>query len=140
MTSQTALDSLPHGAAFRFVDEVTQLEPGRSAAGRYRVRGDEAFLEGHFPGSPLMPGVIMIEALAQLGGIVAQSDPGIPPAAGLLLTAVRQAKITGSAVPGEFLELSAAVIGRLGALIQVEGTIHCGGRQLLSAQITLSAA
>ena len=140
MTSQTALESLPHGPAFRFVDEVTALDPGRSAAGRYRVRGDEAFLEGHFPGSPLMPGVILIEALAQLGGIVAQSDPGIPPAGGLLLTAVRQAKITGSAVPGECLELSAAVIGRLGALIQVEGTIHCGGRPLLSAQITLSAS
>ena len=78
------------------------------------MRGDEAFLSGHFPGNPLMPGVILIEALAQLGGVVAQSDPTLSPLADLKLTAVRTAKIMGSAVPGEILTIRAEVAGRMG--------------------------
>jgi hypothetical protein len=58
--------------------------------------------------------------------------------ADLKLTAVRGAKITGSAVPGEVLEIQASVAGRMGPLIQVQGEIRCAGRQLLTAQITLS--
>lgn len=132
------LAALPHGPSFRFVDEVTALEPGRSGSGRYRVRGDEAFLAGHFPGSPVMPGVILIEAVAQLAGVVAQCDPVVPPLDDVRLTAVRAAKITGTAVPGEMLELAVEVTGRLGALIQAQGTVTAGGRSLLSAQIVLS--
>lgn len=136
--SANPLSALPHGPAFRFVDEVTSLEPGRCATGCYRVRGDEAFLAGHFPGAPMMPGVLLIEAVAQLAGIVAQSDPVIPPLADLRLTAVRAAKITGTATPGELLELSVSLSGRLGPLIQAQGTVAAGGRALLTAQVVLS--
>ena len=87
-----ALLTLPHGPAFRFVDALDALVPGRSGAARYLLRGDEAFLDGHFPGAPLMPGVLLIEALAQLGGIIAQSDPDIPPLPDLRLAAVHNAK------------------------------------------------
>jgi 3-hydroxyacyl-[acyl-carrier-protein] dehydratase len=132
------LSALPHGPSFRFVDQVTSLTPGSCGTGTYTLRGDENFLSGHFPGHPLMPGVLLIEALAQLGGVVAQSDPAIPVLADLKLTAVRGAKITGSAVPGEVLEIQASVAGRMGPLIQVQGEIRCAGRQLLTAQITLS--
>lgn len=140
MSPQHALQFLPHGPAFRFVDELTALEPGRSGEARYTVRGDEAFLNGHFPGNPLLPGVILIEALAQLGGVVAQSDPAVPPLPDLRLAAVRDAKITGSAAPGETLWLRAAVDGRLGGLVQISGEIFVEGRTILRARVTLGGA
>lgn len=132
------LAALPHGPEFRFVDALDSLEPGKSATGRYLVRGDEAFLAGHFPGNPLMPGVVLIEAIAQLGGVVAQSDPSIPPLANLLLTGIRGAKILGAAVPGEILTLKAEVEGRLGGMIQISGEVSVGDRPLATAKIMLS--
>lgn len=132
------LAALPHGPEFRFVDALESLEPGKSATGRYLVRGDEAFLAGHFPGNPLMPGVVLIEAIAQLGGVVAQSDPVIPPLKNLLLTGVRGAKILGAAVPGEVLTLKAEIEGRLGGMIQVSGEVSVGDRPLATAKIMLS--
>lgn len=133
------LAGLPHGPEFRFVDELQSLQPGEAAQGVYRVRGDEAFLAGHFPGSPLMPGVILIEALAQLGGIIAQSDPQLPPLANLRLTAVRNAKILGAAEPGQQLQIEARLSGRLGNLVQVEGTVRLeDGAEVLRASIALS--
>ena len=135
MTEHAALAALPHGPSFRFVDELTSLEPGRRGEGRYTVRGDESFLSGHFPSNPLMPGVIL-----QLGGVVAQSDAGTPPLRDLKLTAVRGAKIMGSAVPGEVLTIRAEVAGRMAGLVQVQGEVRVGDRVLLTAQVTLSGA
>src|SRR5882724_171753 len=74
----TALNSLPHGPEFRFLDRLLSLEPGQSGVGEYTVRGDEPFLRGHFPGQPMVPGVVLVEAAAQLAGTIAQSDPQIP--------------------------------------------------------------
>ena len=138
--AHAALAALPHGPTFRFVDALTHFEPGRSGRGTWHVRGDEAFLTGHFPDQPLVPGVILIEALAQLGGVVAQSDPAVPPLADLRLTAVRQAKITGTAEPGETVEIAATVTGRMGGLVMVEGTATAAGRPLLTAQVVLSGS
>ncbi|MEY4224530.1 MAG: beta-hydroxyacyl-[acyl-carrier-protein] dehydratase [Actinomycetota bacterium] len=63
------LDVLPHRPPFLFVDEITALEPGRSAAGLWRLTGEEWFFTGHFPGRPTLPGVLMCEAIAQLGAV-----------------------------------------------------------------------
>ncbi|MEO8613798.1 MAG: 3-hydroxyacyl-ACP dehydratase FabZ family protein [Luteolibacter sp.] len=140
MTSdlQAALKSLPHGPSFRFLDELLSLDPGVEAVARYRVKGDEPFLEGHFPGNPMMPGVILIEAIAQLGGVVVQTDRANPPMLDLRLTGVRGAKILGAAVPGDLLEIRVKVEGRLGGLAQVAGEVHGPAGMLATAKVTLS--
>jgi len=134
----SALDFLPHGPEFRFIDRLTALAPGKSGTGEYTLRGDEPFLRGHFPGQPLMPGVLLMEAAAQLAGIVAQSDPQISPMPGLKLTAMRGAKILGSARPGETIRVEARVTGRLGNLVQAQASASVGGRPILQADLTLS--
>ena len=138
LTPASALQALPHGPSFRFVDELTSLVPGREASAVYQVRGDEAFLAGHFPGQPIMPGVILIEAIAQLGGVVVQTDPEHPAMADLRLTGIRAAKILGAAVPGDVLEIRATVEGRLGGLVQIEGEVRVASVMLASAKVTLS--
>ncbi len=133
-----ALAALPHGPEFRFLDRLLELDPGKRGVGEYTVRGDEPFLRGHFPGEPLMPGVLLIEAAAQLAGVVAQSDPAIPPLLGLKLTAVRNAKITGTARPGEIVAIRAEVLGRLGNLVQTRTSARVGANDVLVAELVLS--
>jgi 3-hydroxyacyl-[acyl-carrier-protein] dehydratase len=133
-----ALQMLPHGPEFRFVDRLLSLEPGKTGIGEYLVRGDEPFLRGHFPVEPMMPGVLLLEAAAQLAGTVAQSDPQIPPMHGLKLAAVRAAKILGTARPGEVIHLEARVLGRMGNLVQASATASVAGKIVLQAELTLS--
>jgi 3-hydroxyacyl-[acyl-carrier-protein] dehydratase len=65
---------LPHRAPFLFVDEIAALEPGVSARGTWRLTGEEWFFAGHFPGRPTLPGVLMCEAIAQVGAIAVLTD------------------------------------------------------------------
>lgn len=123
-----ALNLLPHGPEFRFVDRLVSLVPGKKGVGEYLVRGDEFFLRGHFAGDPLFPGVLLIEAAAQLAGVVAQNDPAIPPLPGLKLTALRAVKILGTARPGEAVRVEAGVTARMGSLIQAKAQAFVEGR------------
>ena len=132
-----ALQHLPHGPEFRFLDRLLNLEPGKSGVAEYTMRGDEPFLRGHFPGQPLMPGVLLLEAAAQLAGTIAQSDPTVPPISGLKLTAVRGAKILGTARPGEVIRLEARMLGRLNNLVHEQGSAWVAGRLVLQAELTL---
>ena len=86
----------------------------------------------------MMPGVLLLEAAAQLAGTVAQSDPTIPPLPGLKLTAVRGAKILGTALPGEVIRLEARVVGRLNNLVQAQASASVNGRPVLETELTLS--
>lgn len=133
-----ALQRLPHGPSFRFLDHMIALEGGRNGRASYRITGDEAFLEGHFPANPMMPGVILIEAIAQLAGVVAQSDPEHAALPDLRLSGVRAAKIFGAAVPGDELEIHVAIEGRMGNLIQAAGGVSGPNGPLAEAKVVLS--
>jgi 3-hydroxyacyl-[acyl-carrier-protein] dehydratase len=135
---QTALSHLPHGAEFRFLDRIIELTRGQNGVGEYTIRGDEPFLRGHFPGNPIFPGVLLIEAAAQLAGCVAQSDPKTHPLPGLKLTAVKNAKILGAARPGQTLRIAASVTARLANLIQASATVHLDTQLILQCDLVLA--
>ncbi len=135
---ESALRALPHGPEFRFSDRMISLTPGKEGVGEYRVRGDEPFLRGHFPGEPIFPGVLLVEAAAQLAGIVAQSDPSIPPLRNLKLAALSAVKIPGTLYPGETMRIQAAIVGRLAGLVQARAQIHVQDRLVLTAGLTLA--
>lgn len=139
-TLAKALAFLPHGPEFRFVDRLTALEPGVRGESEYTVRDDEPFLRGHFPGDPMMPGVLIVEAAAQLVGIVAQSDPNYTPMLGLKLAALRQVKILGTAKPGDTLRIRAEVKARLGNLVHATAVATVDGGIALQAEVTLAGA
>jgi 3-hydroxyacyl-[acyl-carrier-protein] dehydratase len=136
--NEKALSFLPHGPEFRFLDRVTELDPGKNGRGEYKLRGDETFLRGHFPNSPLMPGVLVVEAGAQLAGVVAQSDPTREPLRDLKLTALRSIKILGGVLPGETIRLEAKVTGRMAGLVQASISAQVGDRAILQGEVTLA--
>ena len=95
---------IPHRAPFLFVDEVTELVAGERVRGRWHLRGDEPFFEGHFPGRPTVPGVLMCEAIAQLGAVALLSDEryaGRLP----LFGGLDRARFRRQVRPGDTLEL-----------------------------------
>lgn len=102
---------LPHRAPFLFVDEVTTLEPGTFARGIWHLSGDEWFFAGHFPGRPTLPGVLMCEAIAQMGAYVVLNDDktkGKLP----LFGGLDSARFRRQVVPGDTLTLE-VTLGRM---------------------------
>ncbi|RMH81701.1 MAG: beta-hydroxyacyl-ACP dehydratase, partial [Actinomyces sp.] len=97
-------DVLPHRPPFLFVDEVTDLVAGERARGRWHLTGEEFFFAGHFPGRPTLPGVLMCEAIAQLGAVAVLTDDryaGRLP----LFGGLDRARFRRQAGPGDTLEL-----------------------------------
>lgn len=84
--------------------------------------------------------MLLVEAAAQLAGVVAQSDPAIPPLAGLKLTAMRNVKILGGAKPGDRIRLEVKITGRLGNLIQAQAIARVADEIVLTAELTLSGS
>lgn len=128
-------DLLPHRQPFLFVDEVVEVEPGRAARARWSLTGSEPFFAGHFPGRPTLPGVLMVEALAQVGAIAVLSDErfaGSLP----LFGGIDRARFRRQVVPGEVLDLHvelerlSARAGKGRGTARVGGDLACEGELL----------
>ncbi len=126
---------LPHRAPFIFVDEVIEREPGESAAGRKTFSADEPFFRGHFPGDPIVPGVILTEALAQIAGIAAGQM-----GRSFRLTAIKAMKFLAAVRPDEVVNLQARKIGVVGPLWQFEVRASVGGTTVAEGAVVLSEA
>lgn len=95
---------LPHREPFLLLSEITALEPGQMASGTWRLTGEEPFFAGHFPGRPTLPGVLMVESLAQLGAAAVLADgrfAGRLP----LFGGIDRARFRRQVLPGDVLEL-----------------------------------
>jgi 3-hydroxyacyl-[acyl-carrier-protein] dehydratase len=133
-----AMRSLPHGPEFRFVDRMISLTPGKTGIGEYHIRGDEYYLRGHMPGEPILPGVLLVEAAAQVAGMVAQEDPANPRWPKLKLAALRGVKILDSVRPGQTLRIEASITGVLGSMIQAQASAFVENTKVLSMELSLS--
>lgn len=126
---------LPHREPFVFIDEVVDLQRGEASTCRKTFPPEEAFFRGHFPGNPLVPGVILAEALAQAAGI----------AAGQLgrsfrLSAIRSMKFPAPAFPGDEIHLAARKIAIVEGLWQFEVKARVLDKTVAEGMIVLSEA
>jgi 3-hydroxyacyl-[acyl-carrier-protein] dehydratase len=129
-----ATDYLPHRDPFLFITELLTIEAGQSATGTWQLTGDEAFFAGHFPGRPTLPGVLMVESLAQLGACAVLSDPAY---AGKLplFGGIERARFRRQVVPGDLLELEIN-LGRMSARAgKGSGRATVGGQLACEAEL-----
>jgi 3-hydroxyacyl-[acyl-carrier-protein] dehydratase len=124
---------LPHRAPFIFVDTVADLQAGESATCRKTFRSDEPFFRGHFPGDPLVPGVILAEALAQTAGIAA-GQPG----RAFRLSAIKGMKFLRAVRPGDEIVLSARRVAAVGGLWQFDVVARVAEQTVAEGVIVLS--
>lgn len=127
-----AVFGLPHRKPFLFVDRITRHVPGTEAMGEVTFASEDPMFGGHFPGNPIVPGVILTEALAQVAGIAGSSEKGF------LLSAIRAMKFPSSALPGEKILLRATKTGALGGLLQFSVCADVAGRIVADGQVVLN--
>ena len=134
MTLPRPADVLPHRPPFLFVDEITALEPGEQAVGTWTLIGEEDFFAGHFPGRPTLPGVLMCEAIAQVGAVALLTDEryaGKLP----LFGGLDSARFRRQVGPGDALELRVEM-GRLSARAgKGSGTATVNGELAVSCDL-----
>ena len=150
MTEPSSLvDLLPHQPPMRLIESVIELVPGALARTARVARVDDWFVQGHFPGDPVVPAIICIELIAQTGGLAACAPAGASASGALATTspaaspslrvaAVGHFKFPAAARPPVRLETTARVVLRMGNMIRIEGEVTADGVRVASGQITLA--
>ena len=132
-------DYLPHRYPFLLIDRVTNLVSGESIKGYKNVTMNEDMFNGHFPNQPIMPGVLIIEAAAQLSGILAFETKGTRPSDGknYLFGGVEKARFKRPVVPGDRLDLKSVIIAQRSKMMKFEIEAHVSEETACSAKITV---
>lgn len=130
---------LPHRYPFALLDKITDYTPGQWARGVKCVTMNEPFFQGHFPGQPVMPGVLILEALAQCGAVAALSEEGSEGKLALF-GGVKNARFRRQVVPGDVLELECTIIKQKGPVAVAEAKATVDGKAAVTAELTFALA
>ena len=116
---------IPQREPFLFVDEMTELEPGKRGTGLWHLTGEEWFFKGHFPGKKITPGVLITEALAQTGAVVINSHPNYKELMGLF-GGIKKMKFKHQVLPGDTLVMEIVITrtSRMGGYADVKATVN----------------
>ena len=133
---------LPHRYPFLLVDRVVELEPNKRVLAYKHVTANEPFFQGHFPGRPVMPGVLVVEAMAQAGGLLTQlsKQADDDPEQAFYLVKVDNAKFSRMVVPGDRLDLEVVLKRQIRNMAQYIGIARVDGEQVACAEILCAAA
>ncbi|NJM65912.1 MAG: 3-hydroxyacyl-ACP dehydratase FabZ [Acaryochloris sp. RU_4_1] len=130
---------LPHRYPFLLVDRIIEYQESERAVGIKNVTMNEEFFQGHFPGRPLMPGVLIVEAMAQVGGIVLAQLPDVPDGKLFVFTGIDKVRIRRSVVPGDQLLITAELLAfkrkrfaTMATRAEVEGQLACSGELMFA--------
>ena len=135
---QKIMKMLPHRYPFLLVDRVVEMVPGKSISAYKCVTFNEPFFQGHFPNMPVMPGVLILEALAQAGGIMVLEGLGEENTKTkiCLFTGIEKARFRRSVVPGDRLDLSCTLVRNRLALWKIAGTATVNGHVVAEGELT----
>jgi len=128
---------IPHRYPFLLIDSIEELEPGARALGKKCVSVNEPFFQGHFPGNPVMPGVLIIEALAQVGAVAMLSQPEYKGRTAYF-AGIEKARFRRKVVPGDVLLLETEIIRVKGPVGLGRAVAKVDGEVAASAELTFS--
>jgi 3-hydroxyacyl-[acyl-carrier-protein] dehydratase len=126
---------LPHRYPFLMVDRIVEIDPGKRIVGIKNVTINEEFFQGHFPGNPIMPGVLIIEALAQVAGILAFQTGGSG-GKSVYFMSIEKAKFRRPVVPGDQLRLEVSVLQHRGNVWKFAGNALIEDKIAAEAEFT----
>ena len=129
---------LPHRYPFLLVDRITELEPDRRVVGLKNVTVNEPFFQGHFPGMPVMPGVLIIECMAQVGGILIYRDLPERHKKLIYFTGIESARFRKPVIPGDQLRLEIELLKRRKEFGKMQGRATVDGKLAAEAVVTFA--